>query len=141
MERRWKNSARFNAWKGNTPGGCSCLGALISFRVLSAPVSEQTLRAVPYLFTGCCVFLAGVTALLVHKLKQRPLLWSIGIVLATIGGLIAVISLLVLTLPVTEQYLWTLIAIPYLIGGCCVFLVGVIAMLAHIVLKAVGVGT
>jgi peptidoglycan/LPS O-acetylase OafA/YrhL len=115
------------------------LVALISFRVLSSPVSEETLPAVPYLFSGCCAFLAGVASVLVHKLKGRPLLWAIGIVLATIGGLIAVISLLVLTLPVTEQYLWTLIAIPYLIAGCCIFLVGVVAMLARLVLKATGV--
>jgi hypothetical protein len=139
MER--EHTRRLLLWIGIALATIGGLGALISFRVLSAPVSEETLRAVPYLFAGCCVFLAGVTALLVHKLKRKPLLWSIGIVLATIGGLIALISLLVLTLPVTEQYLWTLIAIPYLIGGCCVFLVGVVAMLAHIVLKAVGVGT
>lgn len=72
--------------------------------------------------------------------KPRPLLW-IGIVLATIGGLTALISFLVLFLPVTEQYLWTLLAVPYLILGCCTFLVGVAAMLGYKVLKAMGIGT
>jgi FtsH-binding integral membrane protein len=127
-------------WIGLVLATVGGLVVVISFHILSSPVSEETLRAEPYLFSGCCVFLAGIAAMLVHKLKRRPLLWSIGIVLGTIGGLIAVISFFVLFLPVTEQYLWTLIAIPYLIVGCCTFLVGVVAMLTHVVLKAVRVG-
>jgi amino acid transporter len=56
------------------------------------------------------------------------LLW-IAIILIMIGSLVAVISLLVLAQPVSEENLWTVAAIPGLIVGGCVTFVGVVGLI------------
>jgi hypothetical protein len=58
------------------------------------------------------------------------LLW-IAIILMVIGSVVAVISLLVLAQPVSEENLWTLAAIPGLIVGGCVTFVGVVALIVN----------
>ena len=62
---------------------------------------------------------------------ERPrsrLLW-IAITLIVIGSVVAVISLLELAQPVSEENLWTLTAIPALIVGGCVTFVGVVGLI------------
>ena len=64
--------------------------------------------------------------------QRRPsrLLW-IAIILMVIGSVVAVISLLVLAQPVSEENLWTLAAIPGIIVGGCVTFVGVVALIVN----------
>jgi nitrate reductase gamma subunit len=64
--------------------------------------------------------------------ERRPsrLLW-IAIILMVIGSLVAMISLLVLAQPVSEENLWTVAAIPGLIVGGCVTFVGVVALIVN----------
>jgi hypothetical protein len=67
----------------------------------------------------------------VNKQKERPpsrLLW-LAIIVIVIGSLVALISLIVLAQPVSEENLWTLAAIPSLIVGGCVTFVGVVALI------------
>jgi hypothetical protein len=61
-----------------------------------------------------------------------------GIATTAAGGLTALISLVVLNQPVTEDNLWTLYAVPYLIVGCCVFVVGIGVIILHYLLKLLG---
>jgi len=42
-----------------------------------------------------------------------------------------VASLIVLAQPVTEENLWTVLAIPFLIGGGCVTFVGVVVLIVN----------
>jgi hypothetical protein len=69
--------------------------------------------------------------------KPTALLW-LGIVSTTIGGLTVLISLIVLWQPVSEENLWTLGAVPFLILGCCLFLTGVATLTVHLVLRLMG---
>jgi hypothetical protein len=69
---------------------------------------------------------------------QKSIALWIGIVATTAGGLTAPISLGVLSQPVSEENLWTLYAIPYLIVGCCVLAVGIVTILLHYLLKLMG---
>ncbi|MBV8214718.1 MAG: hypothetical protein JOZ08_16035 [Verrucomicrobia bacterium] len=69
----------------------------------------------------------------VNKQKERPpsrLLW-LAIIFIVIGSLVAVISLVVLAQPVSEENLWTLAAIPSLIAGGCVTFVGVVTLILN----------
>jgi hypothetical protein len=56
------------------------------------------------------------------------LLW-IAVILIVIGSVVAVISLLELTQPVSEENLWTVAAIPALIVGGCVTFMGVVGLI------------
>jgi nitrate reductase gamma subunit len=70
---------------------------------------------------------------LVSKQKKRPpsrLFW-LAIIFIVIGSLVAVISLIVLAQPVSEENLWTLAAIPFLIAGGCVTFVGVVLLIVN----------
>ena len=69
--------------------------------------------------------------------RKSITLW-IGIVTSTAGGLTALISLVVLSQPVSEENLWTLYALPYLIAGCCVLVVGIATIILHYLLKLMG---
>jgi hypothetical protein len=62
--------------------------------------------------------------------RRRPslLLW-IAIILIVLGSLVSGSSLIVLAQPVTEENLWTLLAIPILIAGGCLTFVGVVVMI------------
>jgi hypothetical protein len=64
--------------------------------------------------------------------KRAPnlLLW-IAIVSIVIGSLLAVISIIVLAQPVSEENLWTLVAIPFLITGGCLTFVGVVVLIVN----------
>ena len=67
------------------------------------------------------------------KQPQRPpsrLFW-LAIIFIVIGSLVAVISLVVLAQPVSEENLWTLTAIPSLIAGGCVTFVGVVILIVN----------
>ena len=69
----------------------------------------------------------------IDKQKQRPpsrLFW-LAIIFIVIGSLVAVISLIVLAQPVSEENLWTLLAIPFLIAGGCVTFVGVVVLIVN----------
>jgi zinc transporter ZupT len=64
-----------------------------------------------------------------HRSPSR-LLW-IAMVSIVIGSLVAVISLIILAQPVTEENLWTLAAIPLLIAGGCITFVGVVVLIVN----------
>lgn len=77
----------------------------------------------------------------VNNQKQRPprrLLW-LAIIFIVIGSLVAVISLIVLAQPVSEENLWTLAAIPFLIAGGCVTFVGVVVLIVNGALRGAAV--
>lgn len=63
---------------------------------------------------------------------QRPssLFW-IAVVLIVIGSLTASTFLIVLAQPVSEENLWTLLAIPFLIAGGCLTFVGVVVLIVN----------
>ena len=68
-----------------------------------------------------------------NKRPQRPssrLFW-LAIIFIVIGSLVAVVSLIVLAQPVSEENLWTLAAIPSLIVGGCVTFVGVVVLIVN----------
>jgi|GEM_PF-7048906 len=71
--------------------------------------------------------------------KNRPrsrLLWmAIGFIV--IGSLIATIAFIILAQPVSEENLWTLMAIPVLIGGGCLTFVGVIVLIVNGALRGI----
>jgi len=62
--------------------------------------------------------------------RPSPLLW-IAIILIVIGSLAASTSLIVLAQPVSEENLWTLLAVPFLIAGGCLTFVGVVALIVN----------
>jgi len=69
----------------------------------------------------------------VNKQTKRgpsPLLW-IALISIVLGSAVSVASLIVLAQPVTEENLWTLLAIPFLIGGGCVTFVGVVVLIVN----------
>jgi hypothetical protein len=59
-----------------------------------------------------------------------PLL-LIALISIVLGSAVSVASLIVLAQPVTEENLWTLLAIPFLIGGGCVTFVGVVVLIVN----------
>jgi hypothetical protein len=59
-----------------------------------------------------------------------PLL-LIALVSIVLGSAVAVASLIVLAQPVTEENLWTLLAIPFLITGGCLTFVGVVVLIVN----------
>ena len=69
--------------------------------------------------------------------RKSTILW-IGIATTATGGLTALISLVILYQPVSEENLWTLYAVPYLIVGCCVLVVGIGVIVLHYLLKLLG---
>jgi len=62
--------------------------------------------------------------------RPSPLLW-IAIILIVIGSLTASTSLIVLAQPVSEENLWTLLAVPFLIAGGCLTFVGVVVLIVN----------
>jgi hypothetical protein len=62
--------------------------------------------------------------------KPSLLLW-IAIILIVIGSLTASTSLIVLAQPVSEENLWTLLAVPFLIAGGCMTFVGVVVLIVN----------
>jgi hypothetical protein len=61
---------------------------------------------------------------------SNPLFW-IAVILIVIGSLAASTSLIVLTQPVSEENLWTILAIPFLIAGGCLTFVGVVVLIVN----------
>ena len=61
---------------------------------------------------------------------QRPLQWF-AIISIVIGSLLAVISLMILAQPGTEENLWTRAAIPLSIAGGCITFGGVVALIVN----------
>jgi hypothetical protein len=69
----------------------------------------------------------------VNKQAKRgpsPLL-LIALISIVLGSAVSVASLIVLAQPVTEENLWTLLAIPFLIGGGCVTFIGVVVLIVN----------
>ena len=69
----------------------------------------------------------------VNKQAKRgpsPLL-LIALISIALGSAVSLASLIVLAQPVTEENLWTLLAIPFLIGGGCVAFVGVVLLIVN----------
>jgi hypothetical protein len=62
--------------------------------------------------------------------RPSPLLW-IAIILIVIGSLTASTSLIGLAQPVSEENLWTVLAIPFLIAGGCLTFVGVVVLIIN----------
>ena len=62
------------------------------------------------------------------KRGPSPLL-LIALITMVLGSAVSVASLIVLAQPVTEENLWTILAIPFLIGGGCVTFVGVVVLI------------
>jgi hypothetical protein len=59
-----------------------------------------------------------------------PLL-LIALISMVLGSAVSVASLIVLIQPVTEENLWTLLAIPFLITGGCLTFVGVVVLIVN----------
>ena len=69
----------------------------------------------------------------VNKQAERgpsPLL-LIALISIVLGSAVSVGSLIVLAQPVTEDNLWTILAIPFLIAGGCVTFVGVVVLIVN----------
>ena len=69
----------------------------------------------------------------VNKQAKRgpsPLL-LIALITIVLGSAVSVASLIVLAQPVTEENLWTLLAIPFLITGGCLTFVGVVVLIVN----------
>ena len=69
----------------------------------------------------------------VNKQAKRwpsPLL-LIALVSIVLGSTVSLASLIVLVQPVTEENLWTLLAIPFLITGGCLTFVGVVVLIVN----------
>jgi hypothetical protein len=62
--------------------------------------------------------------------RPSPLLW-IAVILIVIGSLTASTSLIVLAQPVSEENLWTVLAIPFLIAGGCLTFIGVVVLIVN----------
>jgi hypothetical protein len=60
----------------------------------------------------------------------NPLFW-IAVILIVIGSLAASTSLIVLAQPLSEENLWTVLAIPFLIAGGCLTFVGVVVLIVN----------
>jgi nitrate reductase gamma subunit len=60
----------------------------------------------------------------------NPLFW-IAVILIVIGSLTASTFLIVLAQPVSEENLWTVLAIPFLIAGGCLTFVGVVLLIVN----------
>ena len=60
----------------------------------------------------------------------NPLFW-IAVILIVIGSLTASTFLIVLAQPVSEENLWTVLAIPFLIAGGCLTFVGVVVLIVN----------
>jgi hypothetical protein len=66
------------------------------------------------------------------RAKQGPSpLLLIALILIVLGSAVSVGSLIVLAQPVTEENLWTILAIPFLIAGGCVAFVGVVVLIVN----------
>jgi hypothetical protein len=61
---------------------------------------------------------------------SNPLFW-IAVILIVIGSLVASTSLIVLAQRVSEENLWTVLAIPFLIAGGCLTFVGVVVLIVN----------
>ena len=48
------------------------------------------------------------------------------------------ISLIVLSQPVSEENLWTLYAVPFLVVAFCLFVAGIAIIIVHYLLKLMG---
>lgn len=59
-----------------------------------------------------------------------PLL-LIALISIVLGSGVSLVSLIVLAQPVTEENLWTIFAIPFLIAGGCVTFVGVVVLIVN----------
>jgi hypothetical protein len=59
-----------------------------------------------------------------------PLL-LVALISIVLGSAVSVASLVVLAQPVTEENLWTLLAIPFLITGGCLTFVGVVVLIVN----------
>jgi hypothetical protein len=59
------------------------------------------------------------------------LLFWIAVILIVIGSLAASTSLIVLAQPVSEENLWSILAIPFLIAGGCLTFVGVVVLIVN----------
>jgi hypothetical protein len=70
--------------------------------------------------------------------RPSPLLW-IAIILIVIGSLAASTSLIVLAQPVSEENLWSLLAVPFLIAGGCLTFVGVVVLIVNGALRGIAV--
>jgi hypothetical protein len=55
----------------------------------------------------------------------------IALISIVLGSAVSVASLVVLAQPVTEENLWTLLAIPFLITGGCLTFVGVVVLIVN----------
>jgi hypothetical protein len=64
------------------------------------------------------------------KRGPSPLL-LIALVSIVLGSGVSVASLIVLAQPVTEENLWTIVAIPFLVAGGCVTFVGVVVLIVN----------
>jgi hypothetical protein len=62
--------------------------------------------------------------------RPSPLFW-IAVILIVIGSLTASTSLIGLAQPVSEENLWTVLAIPFLIAGGCLTFVGVVVLIVN----------
>jgi hypothetical protein len=62
--------------------------------------------------------------------RPSPLFW-IAVILIVIGSLTASTSLIGLTQPASEENVWTLLAIPFLIAGGCLTFVGVVVLIVN----------
>jgi hypothetical protein len=60
----------------------------------------------------------------------NPLFW-IAVILIVIGSLVASTSLIALAQSVSEENLWTTLAIPFLIAGGCLTFVGVVVLIVN----------
>ena len=59
-----------------------------------------------------------------------PLL-LIALITIVLGSAVSLASLIVLAQPVTEENLWTLLAIPFLVTGGCLTFVGVVVLIVN----------
>src|SRR5215472_6899273 len=64
------------------------------------------------------------------KREPSPLL-LIALITIILGSAVSVASLIALAQPVTEENLWTLLAIPFLITGGCLTFVGVVVLIVN----------
>jgi hypothetical protein len=62
--------------------------------------------------------------------RPSPLSW-IAVILIMTGSLTASTSLIVLAQPVSEENLWTVLAVPFLIAGGCLTFVGVVVLIVN----------
>ena len=62
--------------------------------------------------------------------RPSPLL-LIALISIVLGSAVSVASLIVLAQPVTEENLWTILAIPFLITGGCLTFVGVVVLIVN----------